>query len=152
MFRGVVNLSLDAKGRMAVPTRYRALLAERYAGKTVITVDPDRCLSIYPLKVWEDIERKLDRLPTFNPDARNLQRALTGHATEVDMDGNGRLMVPSPLREFAGIDSRAVLLGQSRKMELWDAERFEAKRGAWLNGMKDLGKSDLAEEFKSLSL
>ena len=152
MFRGVVNLSLDAKGRMAVPTRYRALLAERYAGKVVITVDPDRCLSMYPLKIWEEIERKLDKLPTFNAAARNLQRALTGHAAEVDMDGNGRLMVPAPLREFAGIDKQAVLLGQSRKLELWDAERFKAKRGAWLDEIKDLGKLDLPAEFASLSL
>ena len=66
MFRGVVNLNLDAKGRMAVPTKYRAILSERFGGKVVITVDPDRCLSIYPLKIWEEIERKLDRMPTFH--------------------------------------------------------------------------------------
>ena len=152
MFRGVVNLNLDNKGRMTVPTRHRAVLAERYAGKVVITVDPDRCLSIYPLQIWEDIERKLDRLPTFNPDARKLQRALTGHATEVDMDGNGRLMVPAPLREFAGIDKQAVLLGQSRKLELWDSGRFESKRSVWLDELKSLGESDLPDAFASLSL
>lgn len=152
MFRGVVNLNLDAKGRMAVPTKYRAVLTDRFAGKVVITVDPDRCLSIYPLKVWEEIERKLDRLPTFNPSARKLQRALTGHATEVEMDANGRVMVPAPLREFAGITKKAVLMGQTRKFELWDAEQFEAKRNGWLEDINDLGELDLPDEFASLSL
>ncbi len=145
-------MSLDAKGRMAMPMRYRGLLIDRYAGKVVITVDPDRCLSIYPLKIWEEIERKLDRLPTFNPSARKLQRALTGHATEVEMDTNGRLMVPAPLREFAGINRKAVLMGQVRKFELWDAEQFEKNRGGWLDDIKDIGEPDLPDEFSLLSL
>ena len=152
MFRGVVNLNLDAKGRMTMPTRYRGLLMDRYAAKVVITVDPDRCLSIYPLKVWEEIERKLDRLPTFNTSARKLQRALTGHATEVEMDAHGRLMVPAPLREFAGIDRKAVLMGQVRKFELWDTGQFEKNRNGWLDDIKDIGESDLPDEFASLSL
>lgn len=145
-------MNLDAKGRMAVPTKYRGLLTDRFAGKVVITVDPDRCLSIYPLKTWEEIERKLDRLPTFNPSARKLQRALTGHATEVEMDGNGRLMVPAPLREFAGITKKAVLMGQTRKFELWDAEQFEINRTGWLDDIKDIGALELPDEFASLSL
>ncbi len=152
MFRGVFKLSLDAKGRMAVPTRYRSLLVDRYAGKVVITVDPDHCLSIYPLKIWEEIERKLDHLPTFNPSARKLQRALTGHATEVEMDANGRLMVPAPLREFAAIDRKAVLMGQVRKFELWDAEQYEENRKGWLKDIKGIGEPDLPDEFASLSL
>ena len=110
MFRGVVNLNLDAKGRMAVPTKYRSILSDRFGGKVVITVDPDRCLSIYPLKIWEEIERKLDRMPTFDASARKLQRALIGHATEIEMDANGRIMVPAPLREFAGITKKATCL------------------------------------------
>jgi len=152
MFRGVANLSLDTKGRMAVPTRYRGLLMDRYGGKVVITVDPDRCLSIYPLKIWEEIERKLDRLPTFNPSARKLQRALTGHATEVEMDAHGRLMVPVPLRDFAGIERKAVLMGQVRKFELWDAEQFEESRSGWLKDIKNIGEPELPDEFASLSL
>lgn len=152
MFRGVVNLNLDAKGRMVMPTKYRSLLAERFGGKVVITVDPDRCLSIYPMKIWEDIERKLDRLPTFNASARKLQRALTGHATEVDMDSNGRLVVPAPLREFAGITKKVVLMGQMRKFELWDVEQFEVKRAGWMDDIKDITASNLPDEFAGLSL
>jgi len=152
MFRGVVNLNLDAKGRMAVPTKYRAILSERFGGEVVITVDPDRCLSIYPLKIWEEIERKLDRMPTFDASARKLQRALIGHATEVEMDANGRLMVPAPLREFAGISKKAVLMGQTRKFELWDAEQFEVKRTAWMDDIKDIAALDLPDEIAGLSL
>ncbi|MCW8964623.1 MAG: cell division/cell wall cluster transcriptional repressor MraZ, partial [Gammaproteobacteria bacterium] len=110
------------------------------------------CLSIYPMKIWEEIERKLDRLPTFNASARKLQRALTGHATEVEMDANGRLMVPAPLREFAGITRKAVLMGQTRKFELWDAEQFEIKRAGWMDDIKDIAALDLPDEFAGLSL
>ena len=180
MFRGVVNLNLDDKGRLAVPKRYRALLTDRYEGKVVITMTPpvvggsgqghedkvvpppdegkavpppDVCsLSIYPLKIWEPIERKLDQLPTFNPVARMLQGTLTGHATEVEMDMSGRLMVPLKLRKYAGIGKEAVLMGQSRRFDLWDAKRFEAKRGDWLKDIKDLGEQDLPPEVASLSL
>ena len=152
MFRGVANLNLDAKGRMAMPVRYRNLLSERFGGKLVVTIDPEACLSIYPFKTWEEIERKLDRLPTFNPSARKLQRALIGHATECDMDGHGRIMLPAPLREFAGISKKAVLMGQNKKFELWDEQRFEVKRSEWLEGIKDVAALDLPDEFASLSL
>lgn len=152
MFRGVANLSLDAKGRMAMPARYRSLLTKRFGGSMVITIDPEECLSIYPYKIWEEIERKLDRLPTFNPSARKLQRALIGHATEVDLDSHGRIMVPAPLREFAGISKKVVLMGQNKKFELWDEQRFEEKRSEWMSDIKDIGSLDLPEEFALLSL
>ena len=135
-----------------MPTKYRSLLMDRFAGQMVITVDPEQCLLIYPLKTWEEIERKLDRLPTFHTSARQLQRALTGHATEVDMDSNGRLMVPSPLREFAGISKKAVLMGQSRKFELWDTKQFEEKRSGWLSHINNISTLDLPDEFATLSL
>ena len=87
MFRGANKLTLDAKGRMVMPTRYRERLQERCGGKLVITVDKDQCLLIYPLPDWEEIERKLMRLPTLNPEARRLQRLMVGHATDLELDG-----------------------------------------------------------------
>ena len=120
MFRGVNVLNLDAKGRIAMPTRYREQLVEQCASRLVVTVDRDHCLLIYPFPDWEEIERKLVKLPSFNKQARSLQRLLVGHATESDMDGQGRILLAPPLRQFAQLEKRVVLIGQGNKFELWD--------------------------------
>ena len=151
MFRGVNALNLDAKGRMAMPTRYRERLSEMCAGQMVVTVDnSDRCLLLYPLQEWEEVERKLQKLPSFNKQARRLQRLLIGHATEVEMDGAGRLLLPPPLREFASLEKRIVLIGQSNKFELWSEELWDARCSEWLAEGDDLG--DLPEEMETMSL
>ena len=104
MFRGANKVTLDAKGRMAMPARYRDTLVERSEGRLVATVDrADRCLLIYPLPDWEEIERKLMRLPTLNPQARRLQRLMVGHATDLELDSHGRVLVPPKLRDYAGL-------------------------------------------------
>lgn len=151
MFRGVNVLSLDAKGRLAMPTRYREALAERSEGRLVLTVDPDRCLLIYPESDWLEIERKLNRLPSFNKAARRMQRLLVGHATECELDGNGRILVPTPLRDYAGLDRRAVLIGQGQRFELWDEQRWNDSRDVWLaEGSFD--DEQLPPELEQLSL
>ena len=99
MFRGATKVTLDAKGRMAIPTRYRDRLAARCDGQLVATVDLDYCLLIYPFPDWEEIERKLMRLPTFDEQSRRLQRLMVGHATEIDMDGHGRILLSKELRQ-----------------------------------------------------
>ncbi|HHQ42275.1 MAG TPA: transcriptional regulator MraZ [Chromatiales bacterium] len=152
MFRGVNHLTLDAKGRMAMPSRYRERLAERCGGQMVTTVDPDHCLLLYPLPDWEEIERKLVRLPSLNPAARRLQRLLIGHATECELDGHGRILVPPPLREFAGLDRRVVLIGQGNKFELWDEGTWTERREAWLKEAEAEAAEALAPELASLSL
>ena len=91
MFRGANKLTLDIKGRMVMPTRYRERLQERCGGKLVVTVDKDQCLLVYPMPDWEEIERKLMQLPTFNHRARRLQRLMVGYATELDLDAQGRV-------------------------------------------------------------
>ena len=125
MFRGETTLNVDAKGRMALPTRYRERLSERCDGQIVVTVDRDHCLLIYPLPEWEEIERKLVRLPSLNKQARRLQRLLIGHATECQLDGNGRVLLPQPLRDFAGLQRSVVLIGQGNKFELWDEQLWD---------------------------
>jgi MraZ protein len=150
LFRGVNQLSLDAKGRMAMPSRYRDRLAECCEGQMVITVDPDHCLLLYPLPEWEEIERKLVRLPSLNKQARRLQRLLIGHATEVELDGNGRILLPPPLREFAGLDKHVVLTGQGNKFELWDERLWNERRETWLAEQEEEG--GLPPELESLSL
>ena len=152
MFRGVNNLNLDAKGRLAVPTRYRERIADISAGQMVVTIDTDeRCLLLYPLPVWEEIERKLDALPSFNKQARRVQRLLIGHETEVDMDAQGRLLLPPPLRSFAGLERQAVLIGQGKKFELWDEGTWNARREQWLDKEGDEGL-EMPADLESLSL
>src|ERR1700685_4354306 len=118
MFRGANKLTLDAKGRLVMPTRYRERLQERCGGHIVVTVDKDRCLLIYPLPDWEDIERKLTKLPTLDPRTRGLQRLMVGYATDLGLDGHGRLLLPLNLREFGQLTRDAMLIGQGLSFEV----------------------------------
>lgn len=124
MFRGGTPISLDNKGRLAVPAKYREDLLSLCAGQLVITTDPSKCLLLYPQPVWEPIEQKLNSLSSFNPQTRSLQRLLVGNASDVEMDSAGRILVPPPLREFAGLTKDVVLVGQGAKFELWDDEKW----------------------------
>ena len=150
LFRGVNTLNLDTKGRIAMPARYRDHLKESCGGQLVVTVDRDRCLLLYPMPEWEVLERKLASLPSFNKQTRRLQRLLIGHATECELDGAGRILLPPPLREFAGLDKRAVLIGQGNKFELWNEQSWGERREVWLT--ENDGDQDLPAELASLSL
>jgi MraZ protein len=152
VFRGVTNLSLDSKGRMAVPARYREQLQAESDGRVVVTVDRDGCLLIYPFSEWETIEHQLVQLPSLNKQARRLQRLLIGHATECEFDGQGRILVPGPLRDFAGIDRRVVLIGQGSKFELWDESTWNEQRAAWLAADDEEDGLELPTALESLSL
>ena len=124
MFRGVTQLNLDNKGRLAIPTKYREVLMAFCTGHLVLTVDPAKCLLVYPQPAWEPIEQKLNSLSSFNPQTRSLQRLLVGNASDVEMDGSGRILVPAPLRQFAGLTKNVVLVGQGAKLELWEEEKW----------------------------
>src|SRR5690606_19050584 len=150
MFRGASKVTLDSKGRVAIPSRYRERIISRAAGQLVATVDRDYCLLIYPMPDWEEIERKLVRLPALNKQARRLQRLMVGYATELEMDGHGRVLLTRELRDFAGLERQAMLIGQGNKFELWDEERWKARRDEWLAGGDDGG--GLPEERESLPL
>ena len=148
VFRGATKVTLDAKGRMAIPTRYRERLATRCDGEIVVTVDKDHCLLVYPLPDWEELERKLVRLPSMHKVARRIVRIMVGYATEVDMDTSGRILISKELREFAGLDRQGMLIGQGNKFELWNEETWIEKRDAWL-GEEDDG--ELPADLESLS-
>jgi MraZ protein len=131
VFRGVSQLALDAKGRLAIPAKHRDGLAGRAQdadpaspGTVVITADPSRCLLVYPRAAWEPIQARLMSLSAFNPEIRSLQRLLVGFADDVEIDGNGRILVPPALREYAALDHHVVLAGQGNKFELWDAAKW----------------------------
>lgn len=125
MFRGIAQLNLDSKGRLAVPARHRDLLLERCGGHLVVTADADRCLLIYPLPDWELIQQKLEGLSNLDPRVRELQRRLIGFAVDVDMDGAGRVLISPALRQFAQLEKNVVLVGQGRKFELWNMDSWE---------------------------
>ncbi|MBS0613058.1 MAG: division/cell wall cluster transcriptional repressor MraZ [Proteobacteria bacterium] len=150
MFRGAHKLTLDVKGRMVMPTRYRERIAERCGGKLVVTVDKDQCLLIYPMPDWEEIERKLMSLPSLNPQARRLQRLMVGHATDLELDSHGRVLLPPNLREFGSLTREAMLIGQGQRFELWDEARWNERRSEWLASETD--SADLPAELESLSL
>ncbi len=151
MFRGVSSLNLDAKGRFAIPTRYRERLVETCASELVITVDKDRCLLIYPKPTWLDIEEKLKKLPSFDEASRNLQRLYIGNAHDIEMDGQGRVLLPQELRKFANLDKKVALVGQINKFELWDEDTWNARQDTWLQKI-DLNALELPDDFKSISI
>lgn len=151
VFRGINNLALDAKGRMAIPARYRDRLAEGCGGRLIVTVDRDRCLLVYPQHEWEIIESQLISLPSLNKQARLLQRLLVGHATEVELDSQGRILLPTMLREYAGLDKKCVLIGQGKKFEIWDEQTWNDNQDIWLNDV-DAGEGDMPSALEHLSL
>ena len=125
VFRGVNQLALDSKGRLAIPSKHRAGLTENGDRTLIVTADPSHCLLIYPRVTWEPIQARLIRLSSFNAEIRGLQRLLVGHADDVEMDGTGRILVPPALRQFAELEHRVVLVGQGNKFELWDEQKWQ---------------------------
>jgi len=113
-------------------------------------VDRDQCLLIYPMPDWEEIERKLMRLPSLDPRSRRLQRLMVGHATEVDLDGHGRLLLPPNLREFVSLTRDATLVGLGQRFELWDEARWNERRDEWLASEETA--TDMHAELEKLSL
>ena len=148
LLRGFNPINIDEKGRLAVPTRYRAELRECCDQQLVLTVSPDKCLLLYPLPEWEDIERKLSKLSSLDKKVKRLQRLLIGHATECEMDSQGRVLIAEPLRNFAGLEKRVVLVGQGNKFEIWDEDTWNKSRDEWLD---EENLDELSPELGSLS-
>ncbi|HKK13207.1 MAG TPA: division/cell wall cluster transcriptional repressor MraZ [Gammaproteobacteria bacterium] len=132
MFYGGNPVNLDAKGRMALPTRFRESLMSSCDGRLAVTMHHvDRCLSLYPYPEWEEVQRKLTRLPNQDSRTRWLQRRMLGQAVEVEMDGHGRIIVPATLREYADLDKRVILAGMGNKFEIWNEEAWARMRDAY---------------------
>jgi len=148
MFQGAAQLNLDSKGRLAIPARYRDLLLAHCAGQLVLTADADGCLLIYPQPEWQPIYDKLNKLSSFNPKSRALQRLLIGHANDEVMDGAGRVLISPTLRSYANLDKHVMLVGQGNKFELWDETRWHAQQEAALSFMK----GELPLELEGFSL
>jgi MraZ protein len=116
----------------------------------VVTIDTEeRCLLIYPRPEWEDIQRKVEALPSFNTATRRVQRLLIGHATDIPMDGSARILLTPPLRAYALLEKKAVLLGQGNKLELWSEEIWVNRRDTWLEDQSGL---EIPDDLQTLSL
>ena len=134
MFRGGSTVKLDAKGRLALPTRYRPLITERFEGRLVVTIHHDGCLLLYPQPQWEEIEHRLINTANRDRRVRDMQRMLVGYATEVEMDGHGRILLAPRLRDFAKLDKSVALLGVGKKFEIWNEETWEQIGSGWMEG------------------
>ena len=124
MYSGTTELAIDAKGRLAVPARYRASLMDSCGGRLTITLSLDACLLVYPHAEWEAFAAKLMSLPSLTPQAKKLQRHFLGAAEDVVMDKQGRVQLTPYLRSRAGLEKSAVFVGQGEKFELWDAQAW----------------------------
>lgn len=151
MFRGINPINLDAKGRLALPAKYRDRVSDRCDGHMVLTVHPfDRCLLLYPLADWEVIESQVNALPnSTSRQARRLQHLMVGYATELDLDSANRLLLPAMHREHAELDKRLILVGQGQKFEVWSDARWSTMTEGYLD--EPVG-DDASDELTNLSL
>jgi MraZ protein len=151
VFRGINPINLDAKGRVALPAKYRDRVTDRCDGHMVLTVHPfDRCLLLYPLADWEAIESQVNALPnSTSRQARRLQHLMVGYATELDLDAVNRLLLPAMHRDHAELDKRLILVGQGQKFEIWSEMRWTSMTEAYLNESVD---EDGSVELIDLSL
>ncbi len=141
MFLGRFGHNLDAKGRLAIPAKFRAALA----GGVVVTRGIDRCLSVYPLAAWKDLAGRVSALSNGDPDARQFRRMVFAEAMDEELDAQGRIVLPPDLRRYAGIDREAVVVGMNTYLEIWDPARWEALSAA----VEDEG-ADIAQRLADL--
>jgi MraZ protein len=137
---------------MALPGRNRETVMVASEGRLVVTIDMrESCLLVYPLNEWETVQAKLESLSNINPQARLLQRLLIGHATDLELDSAGRLLLPAMLRDYASLEKKLVLIGQGNKLEIWSADHWQNRLDQWLEeGATALTNN--AELFDGLSV
>jgi len=150
-FRGITKMSVDAKGRLAMPKNHRDKLEENGIRELVVTADPSRCLLVYPKPMWEEVEKKVNELPNSSKYTRIIQRLYIGYATDIELDATGRMLLSSELREYAGLDRKAVLIGQGKKFELWDERTWEIESEKWKQEVNDLNPADMPVELQNIS-
>ena len=132
-FRGSKNVSLDSKGRVAIPSRYRDRLMVDAGGCLVLTRNPlEHSLWLYPLPEWELIEEKLAGLSDFDKQSREVKRMMLARAADCRLDAHGRILIPAELRGYARITKQAVIMGQVNRFEIWNKASWEEKEEPWL--------------------
>ena len=140
MFMGVYSHTIDPKGRLIIPSKFREQLGDEF----VLTKGLDGCLSIYPMNEWEKFEEQLRSLPLTNKNARTFSRFFVAGATSCELDKQGRILVPGTLREFAGLEKDVVLTGNINRIEIWSKQKWSENSNyddmdAIAEGLQDLG-------------
>lgn len=148
MFQGETAITIDDKGRLAIPTAYRDLVVRECGNRLVVTYNPyeQGCLWLYPVAVWEAVRDQINSLPNAKRVHRALQLKLVGAATFVEADGNGRVLVPASHRNATGIDKKAVLLGMGNKFELWSEQAHLAQI------RQTIGEDEVSDAMLDLTL
>lgn len=124
MFRGRYRHQIDTKGRLSVPSRFREILSSSFNERLIVT-NFDQCLWAYPVPEWQRLERKIGDLPQFLEEVKAIQRVFISAATECPVDGQGRILIPPSLREYAGIARDVVVVGMTSRFEIWSRERWD---------------------------
>ncbi len=121
MFTGASNLSIDAKGRMAIPTRYRDALGVNL----VLTADPSGCLLLFAADAWQPFEARVSALPNMNPRIKAMQRMWLGYKSDCEVDGAGRVVLTPEMRDYAKLDRKVQMIGQGDRFELWSERGWQ---------------------------
>jgi MraZ protein len=124
MFRGWYEHTMDGKGRVSVPSRFREILTEKYSEELIVT-NFDRCLVAYPREEWDVLERKLSSAPQLKKEVKSFQRFFISSATECPLDRQGRVLIPPTLRQYADLDRNVVIVGMLKKIEIWSQARWQ---------------------------
>ena len=144
------NINLDSKGRLGIPITYRDHIMGLLKGSMVITIDTEeKCLLLYPSGIWSKIQGKINDLPSFNKNARRIQRLLIGHAEDIDVDSSGRILISRPLREYASLTKKIILIGQGDKFEIWDQNSWNENVDKW---REEVTSNDDAEALSDISI
>lgn len=143
MFRGQYEHTMDAKGRVSLPARYREVLAEmdvegKNADRIILTRNFEKSLELYPLDKWLNFEEKVRSLPQFDPYVQRVLRVFIAGAVECSLDSHGRLLVPKSMREFASLEREVVWVGQLEKVQIWSKASWEGALDAALENTEEL--------------
>ena len=141
MFLGSHNHNLDTKGRVAVPARFR----DELASGLVLTRGFDRCIALYPMTAWESLAARIEELSFADADVRQFRRMVFSEAVDVQLDGQGRILIPAALRSFAGIDRETVIIGVHSSVEIWSPDRW-----AETSGKLDSSSDDIAARLAGM--
>ena len=149
MFKGIHNINLDMKGRLTIPTKYRNTINDQSSGNMVVTIDPEeKCLLLYPVTIWVEIEKKINALPNINKNARRIQRLLMGHAEDLEIDKNGRILLSRPLRTVTEITKKIMLIGQGEKFEIWSEDTWNNRVNTWRSEETDESEESVLSDIR----
>lgn len=141
MFLGRFQHTVDSKGRVSIPRKFREVLSDRYEDKLIVTTDLDQCLAAYPMEEWRLIEEKAKQLPSMQKEVKDWLRFFYSGAVECELDRQGRILLSPSLREYARLSKDIVMLGMVKKIEIWDAKRWKEKVAKMPENFEKIGEA-----------